>query len=41
MDFDYILFIMIYLVDVMGVSCFEMLSVCLRLWRMEDGQRPF
>ena len=41
MDFDYILFIMIYLIDVMGVDCFEMLSVCLSLWRMEDGQGPF
>ena len=25
---------MICLCDVMGVGCFEMLSVCLRLWRM-------
>ena len=32
--YGYALVVMICLCDVMGVGCFEMLSVCLRLWRM-------
>ena len=41
MDFNYVLLVIIYLFDVIGVSCFRMLSVCLRLWKIEDRQGPF
>ena len=34
LDYGYVLVMMIYFCDVMGVGCSEMLFVCLRLWRM-------
>ena len=34
LDYGYVLVVMNYFCDVMGVGCSEMLFVCLRLWRM-------
>ena len=40
LDYGYVLVVMNYFCDVMGVGCSEMLFVCLRLWRMGRWARP-